>query len=253
MDIANQAAIVSGGASGLGFSTAERLATAGARVTILDSNADLGQAAARAINGHFVCVDVVDEERIASAVLEAEGLHGIARILVNCAGVGPPQKVVDRDARPAPLSKFSRIVSVNLVGTFNVLAQFISRLARDPQGAGECGVIVNTASVAAYDGQIGQVAYSASKGGVVAMTLPLAREFARYGVRVMSVAPGIFETPILMSLTSKVRESIVQQVPFPKRLGCPEEFAQLVEAIIRNPMLNGEVIRLDGAIRMAEK
>ncbi|WP_294243018.1 SDR family NAD(P)-dependent oxidoreductase [uncultured Sphingomonas sp.] len=253
MDIQGVAAIVTGGASGLGGGTAERLASAGAKVTIFDLNAELGTALARRIGGHFVQVDVTDETAVAAAIREAEGLHGKARILVNCAGIGPPAKVIDREGQPLPLASFSKIVTINLIGTFNVLSKFAAALhAADPLGE-ERGVIINTASVAAYDGQIGQAAYSASKGGVVGMTLPIARELARYGIRVMTIAPGIFMTPLLATLPQEAQDSLGAQVPFPSRLGKPDEFAQLVEAIVINPMLNGETIRIDGSIRMAPR
>jgi NAD(P)-dependent dehydrogenase (short-subunit alcohol dehydrogenase family) len=245
------AAIVTGGASGLGGSTAKRLAAAGARVTILDRDEAMGPAAARSIDGQFIRVDVTDEDGIASALAEAERRHGIARILVNCAGIGAPAKVVARDGSPLPLDAFAKIVMVNLFGSFNVLSKFAARLHRaEPIGA-ERGVIVNTASVAAFDGQIGQAAYAASKGGIVAMTLPIARELARHAIRVATIAPGLFLTPLLAALPQETQDSLSRQVPFPPRLGDPDEFAMLVEAIIANPMLNGETIRLDGAIRMA--
>jgi len=253
MQINGQAAIVTGGASGLGGATAERLARAGARVTIFDLNAELGAAKAREIGGHFVALDVTDEAAVEAAIAEAEGLHGKARILGNCAGIGPPAKVIDRDGRAIPLAAFAKIVTINLVGTFNVLSKFAARLAAADRVGEEGGVIVNTASVAAFDGQIGQAAYAASKSGIVGMTLPIAREFARYGIRVMTIAPGIFWTPLLASLPQEAQDSLGQQVPFPSRLGQPDEYALLVESIVANPMLNGEVIRLDGAIRMAPK
>ena len=253
MKIDGLAAIVTGGASGLGGGTAARLAQAGAKVTILDLNAELGTAHAKAIGGHFIKVDVTDETAVDAALAEAEGLHGKARILVNCAGIGPPAKVIDRDGNPLPLASFSKIVTINLIGTFNVLSKFAARLSSADRVGEEGGVVVNTASVAAYDGQIGQAAYAASKGGVVGMTLPIARELARYGIRVVTIAPGIFWTPLLASLPQEAQDSLGQQVPFPSRLGQPDEYAQLVEAIVTNPMLNGETIRLDGAIRMAPK
>jgi NAD(P)-dependent dehydrogenase (short-subunit alcohol dehydrogenase family) len=249
------AAIVTGGASGLGAGTVDLLAAQGARVTIFDLNAELGEAKARAVGGHYVNVDVADELAVEDALGEAEGLHGKARILVNCAGIGPPAKVLDREGRALPLGDFAKIISINLIGSFNVLSKFAARLAAaDPLGTdGERGVIVNTASVAAFDGQIGQPAYAASKGGIVAMALPIARELARYGIRINTIAPGIFWTPLLATLPQDAQDSLGKQVPFPSRLGQPAEFAKLVEAIIVNPMLNGEVIRLDGAIRMAPK
>ena len=253
MDINGVAAIVTGGASGLGGGTARRLAQAGAKVTIFDLNADLGEALAREIGGHFVRVDVTDEDAVADAIAEAEGVHGKARILVNCAGIGPPAKVIDREGNPLPLGAFAKIVTINLLGTFNVLSKFAAALhTADPIGE-ERGVVINTASVAAYDGQIGQAAYAASKGGVVGMTLPIARELARYGIRVMTIAPGLFLTPLLASLPQEAQESLGMQVPFPPRLGQPDEYARLVESIVTNPMLNGETIRIDGAIRMAPR
>lgn len=253
MQIAGQAAIVTGGASGLGGATAEMLAKAGAKVTIFDMNEALGTAHAAAIGGQFIKVNVTDETAVEEAIAKAEGLHGKARILVNCAGIGPPGKVIGRDGKAIPLKEFTNIVNVNLFGTFNVLSKFAAALhTAEPLGE-ERGVIINTASVAAFDGQIGQPAYAASKGGVVGMTLPIAREFARYGIRVMTIAPGLFLTPLLASLPQEAQNSLGAQVPFPSRLGDPREYAQLVTSIVENAMLNGEVIRLDGAIRMAPK
>ncbi|WP_426256653.1 SDR family NAD(P)-dependent oxidoreductase [Sphingomonas sp. DC2300-3] len=253
MNIDGIAAIVTGGASGLGGGTAKRLAAQGAKVTIFDLNADLGTALAQEIGGHFVRVDVTDEQAVAGAIAEAEGVNGKARILVNCAGIGPPAKVIDRDGNPLPLASFSKIVTINLIGTFNVLSKFAAALHTAAPIGEERGVVINTASVAAYDGQIGQAAYAASKGGVVGMTLPIARELARYGIRVMTIAPGIFWTPLLATLPQEAQDSLGAQVPFPSRLGQPDEYAQLVESIVTNPMLNGETIRLDGAIRMAPR
>jgi NAD(P)-dependent dehydrogenase (short-subunit alcohol dehydrogenase family) len=188
-----------------------------------------------------------------AALSEAEEYHGKARILVNCAGIGSPAKVIGKDGKALPLADFSKIISVNLMGSFNVLSKFAARIHDAPALGEERGVIINTASVAAFDGQIGQVAYSASKGGLVAMTLPLAREFGRYGIRVMTIAPGIFLTPLLSSLSKELQDSLGRQVPFPSRLGQPSEFALLVQSVIINPMMNGEVVRLDGAMRMAPK
>lgn len=254
MDINGAGAIVTGGASGLGGATATLLAKAGAKITIFDLNAELGVAHARQIGGHFIPVDVTDENAVEAAIQEAEGLNGKARILVNCAGIGPPAKVIGRDGKALPLATFSKIISINLIGSFNVLSKFAARI-QDAQTIGpeERGVIVNTASVAAFDGQIGQAAYAASKGGVVGMTLPIARELARYGIRVVTVAPGLFLTPLLASLPQEAQDSLGKQAPFPSRLGQPDEFARMVAAIIDNPMLNGETIRLDGCIRMAPK
>jgi len=253
MDIKGTAAIVTGGASGLGGATADRLAKAGAKVTIFDLNADLGRAKAAAIGGHFVAVNVTDEAAVEAALAEAEAVHGKARILVNCAGIGPPGKVISRDGKALPLAEFSKIVAINLFGTFNVLSKFAARL-HDADGLGEeRGVIINTASVAAFEGQIGQPAYAASKAGVVGMTIPIARELARYGIRVMTIAPGLFLTPLMESFPQDVQDSLGRQVPFPSRLGKPDEYALMVESIVINPMLNGETIRLDGAIRMTAK
>lgn len=253
MNIDGLAAIVTGGASGLGGATAERLAAAGAKVTIFDLNEELGQSHAAKIGGHFVKVNVTDEAQVSAALDEAEAVNGKARILVNCAGIGPPQKVLDREGKAMPLNDFSKIVTINLIGSFNVLSKFAERLLEAEPLGEERGVIINTASVAAFEGQIGQSAYAASKGGVVGMTLPIAREFARHGIRVMTIAPGLFLTPLLASLPQEAQDSLGQQVPFPSRLGDPAEYALMVEQIVANPMLNGETIRLDGAIRMAPR
>ena len=196
---------------------------------------------------------MTDDGSVATAIATAEDAHGVARVLVNCAGVAPAQKTVGRDNKPHALADFRRVVDINLVGTFNVLAKFAARLCTADLVGEERGVIVNTASVAAQDGQIGQAAYAASKGGIVAMTLPIARELAQHGIRVVSVAPGLFMTPLLAGLPAAVQESLGKQAPFPSRLGKPEEFAHMVASIIANPMLNGETIRLDGAIRMAAR
>jgi NAD(P)-dependent dehydrogenase (short-subunit alcohol dehydrogenase family) len=254
MEIKGVAAVVTGGASGLGGATAQRLAQAGAKVTIFDVNEEAGQAHAAAIGGTFLKVDVTSEEAVEAALAQAEEKNGVARILVNCAGIVGAGKVLARDGSAIPVSaNFAKTITINLIGTYNVLSKFAARLqAAEPVGE-ERGVIVNTASVAAFEGQIGQPAYSASKGGIVAMTLPVARELARYGIRVMAIAPGIFMTPMMASLPEDVQKSLATQVPFPSRLGKPEEYAQMVEMIVNQPMLNGEVIRLDGAIRMGAK
>lgn len=254
MNIDGVAAIVTGGASGLGAATAERLAARGAKVTLFDLNAELGEPKAREIGGRFASVNVADEASVAGAIEAAEAAHGQARILVNCAGIGPAAKVVGRDGKAPPLGDFARAISINLVGTYNVMAQFAARI-HDAEliGPEERGVIINTASAAAFDGQIGQAAYAASKGGVVSMTLPIARELARYGIRVMTIAPGLFWTPMMASFPQDVQDALGRQTPFPNRLGSPDEYATLVESIVINPMLNGETIRLDGAIRMAPK
>ena len=253
MQIEGVGAIVTGGASGLGAATARMLADAGAKVTIFDLNEEKGEAFASEIGGRFAKVNVADEPQVAAAMDEAQAAHGVSRILVNCAGIGTVGKAVGRDHVPHDMDLFRRTIDVNLTGTFITISRFAARLQQaDPIGE-ERGVIVNTASVAAYDGQIGQPAYAATKGGIVAMTLPLAREFARDFIRVMGLAPGIFLTPLLEGLPEAAQESLGKMVPHPARLGNPKEFAQLVQAIIENPMLNGEVIRIDGAIRMAPK
>ena len=253
MQIDGQTAIVTGGASGLGGATAARLAKAGAKVAIFDLDPAKGEATAAEIGASFFQVDVTDAAQVDAAISAAQKVHGTARILVNCAGIGPPAKVIDRDGAPLDLNAFNSVININLSGSFNVLSKFAAALHAADTGEEERGVIVNTASVAAFDGQIGQAAYAASKGGVVGFTLPIARELARYGIRVMTIAPGLFLTPLLETLSEEVRTSLGAQVPFPSRLGAPDEFAQLVTSIVENAMLNGEVIRLDGAIRMAPK
>ena len=253
MHIDQQAAIVTGGASGLGASTARLLAGKGAKVTLFDLNADAGEALAKEIDGLFHSVNVTDEASVLDGLAAAKAAHGTARILVNCAGVAPAIKAVGREFVPHPTESFRKAVEINLFGTFLAASRFAAELQQtDPIGE-ERGIIVNTASVAAFDGQIGQVAYAASKGGVVGMTLPLAREFAQSLIRVITIAPGIFWTPMLAGLPQAAQDSLGQQVPHPSRLGKPEEYALLVESIVRNPMLNGETIRLDGAIRMAPR
>jgi NAD(P)-dependent dehydrogenase (short-subunit alcohol dehydrogenase family) len=253
MDIDGVAALVTGGASGLGSATAAALAARGARVAILDLNEAAGEAQARAIGGRFIRANVADDDSAAAAIAEAEAAHGVARILVNCAGIAPAIKTVGRELVPHPLDSFRRALEVNLVGTFNMIAKVAARLAQAEPVGEERGVVVNTASVAAFDGQIGQAAYAASKGGVVGLTLPVARDLASHLIRVVTIAPGIFWTPMLAGLPEAAQESLGRQVPHPSRLGQPEEYALLVESIIANPMLNGETIRLDGAIRMAPK
>jgi NAD(P)-dependent dehydrogenase (short-subunit alcohol dehydrogenase family) len=244
------AAIVTGGGSGLGAATAARLASDGAQVTIFDMNETTGQAHATKIGGKFIEVNVTDPANVSEAIAAAEQAHGVARLLVNCAGIAYGGKTVGKEFVPHPLDQFRKVIEVNLIGTFNVIAQFAARLARAEPIDEERGVIVNTASVAAFEGQIGQAAYSASKGGVVGMTLPIARDLAQVGIRVVTIAPGIFYTPMMDSLPPNVQESLGKQVPFPSRLGKPEEYAQMVHSIVTNAMLNGETIRLDGAIRM---
>jgi NAD(P)-dependent dehydrogenase (short-subunit alcohol dehydrogenase family) len=250
MKLDNVAAIVTGGASGLGGATASALAAAGAKVTIIDLNEELGTAKAQELGGRFARVDVTDEDGVIAALDAAQAAHGVARVLVNCAGIGIPGRTVDREGKAFPLARFRKVVEINLIGTFNMISKVAERLVSAEPIGEERGVIVNTASVAAFEGQIGQCSYSASKGGIVGMTLPIARDLAQSAIRVVTVAPGIFMTPILGVLPQETIDALGKQVPFPPRLGLPSEFAQMVESIIANPMLNGETIRLDGAIRM---
>ncbi len=253
MDLNGLAAIVTGGASGLGNATAKMLAANGAKVAVFDMNQEAGEAAAAEIGGIFCLTNVADDESVTASLDAAEAAHGIARILVNCAGIAPAVKTVGRENVPHALDVYRRTIEVNLIGTFNVLSKFAARLAGEEPIGEERGVIVNTASVAAFDGQIGQAAYASSKAGVAGMTLPVARDLSQHLIRVMTIAPGIFWTPMLAGLPQAAQDSLGKQVPHPSRLGKPEEYAMLVESILRNPMLNGETIRLDGAIRMAPK
>lgn len=253
MQIDGNTFLITGGASGLGEGTARLLASRGGRVVIADVDARRGASVAGEIDGRFVRCDVTQEEDAKHAVGEALSLGGALHGLVNCAGIAIGEKTIGKEG-PHSLTSFARVITVNLVGTFNMMRIAAAAMAKGtPSAEGERGVIVNTASVAAYDGQIGQAAYAASKGGIVALTLPVARDLSRDGVRVMTVAPGIFETPLLHGLPAEVRESLGRQVPFPPRLGRASEFAALVAHIVENVMLNGEVIRIDGAIRMAPK
>ncbi|MFL5336347.1 MAG: SDR family NAD(P)-dependent oxidoreductase [Geminicoccaceae bacterium] len=252
MKLQGQVAIVTGAASGLGRATAEALAGQGAVVALLDLDAAGGAAAAVAIGGRFFALDVADADA-AENVLREVGALGPVRVLINCAGVAPAARLVGRDG-PMPLAGFERVVRINLVGTVNLMRLAAAAMSRlEPQADGERGVIVNTASVAAFEGQIGQVAYAASKGGVAALTLPAARELASHGIRVMAIAPGLFGTPLLLSMPERVQKSLAATVPFPARFGQPAEFAAMVLHILANPMLNGSVIRLDGALRMAAR
>jgi NAD(P)-dependent dehydrogenase (short-subunit alcohol dehydrogenase family) len=249
MEIQGKTAIVTGGASGLGAATVRMLQEAGGRVVILDLNepGQIGEAV------RFARTDVSDAAQVVAAVQLAVEAFGAIHFAINCAGIGDPQKILGKDG-PASLERFARVIKVNLIGTFNVARLAAAAMARNDANAnGERGVIVNTASVAAFDGQVGQASYSASKAGIAGMTLPLARDLAQTGIRVMTIAPGLFNTPMLASLPENVRASLGAMVPFPSRLGHPGEYAQLVRSIIENPMLNGEVIRLDGAIRMAPR
>jgi NAD(P)-dependent dehydrogenase (short-subunit alcohol dehydrogenase family) len=249
MNLQGKTAVVTGGASGLGAATARMIQDAGGRVVILDLNepGPLGDSA------RFAKTDVSDAAQVEAAIQLALEAFGGVDIAVNCAGIGDPQKILGKDG-PASLERFSRVIKVNLIGTFNVARLAAAAMARNqPNENGERGVIINTASVAAFDGQVGQASYSASKGGIAGMTLPLARDLAQVGIRVMTIAPGLFNTPMLAALPENVRASLGAMVPFPSRLGHPSEYAQLARSIIENPMLNGEVIRLDGAIRMAPR
>jgi NAD(P)-dependent dehydrogenase (short-subunit alcohol dehydrogenase family) len=246
-------AIVFGGGSGLGEAASRRLAADGAEVVVVDIVAERAEKLAAEIGGHAVEADVTDPDGLAKAVDLAARLDGGLRIAVVCAGIGPPVKLVGREG-PTPLDDFRKIIEVNLIGTINALRLAAgAMIANEPDEGGERGVCVTTASVAAFDGQIGQVAYSASKGGIAALTLPVARELASKGIRVMTIAPGIFDTPLLATLPQNVRDSLGASIPFPSRLGRPDEYADLVAHIVGNSMFNGEVVRLDGAIRMAPR
>lgn len=259
MKTSDQAALVTGAGSGLGAATARQLARMGARVALLDIDADRALATAKAITesgGRAIGIgcDVTSEESAQAAIEAAQAAHGPARILLNVAGIGNAKRIVGKDGSPAPLADFERVVRVNLIGSYN-MARLFAALAvpLEPLADGERGVIVNTASVAAYDGQVGQEAYAASKGGIASMTLPLARDLAQWGIRAMTIAPGLFRTPLMAQLPPAIQESLGASVPFPRRLGEPDEFAHLAVSIIENVALNGEVIRLDGALRLAPR
>ncbi|CAN5153979.1 SDR family NAD(P)-dependent oxidoreductase [soil metagenome] len=251
-DLNRTSAIVTGGASGLGAATARRLKARGVLVVIADVNSTHGEPLAEELGGRFVACDVTNERDVETAVETATAM-GSLRTLVNCAGIAPAARTIGREG-PHALEVFQRVVGINLIGTFNMLRVAAMAMSQtSPHDDGARGVIINTASVAAYDGQIGQAAYAASKAGVVGLTLPVARDLARHGIRVMTIAPGIFETPMLLGMPQEVQDALGAMVPFPSRLGRSDEYAMLVEHIIDNPMLNGEVIRLDGAIRMQPK
>jgi NAD(P)-dependent dehydrogenase (short-subunit alcohol dehydrogenase family) len=253
MNVKGQAALVTGGGSGLGAGTAKALAAAGAKVALLDVNMEGAEKVAKEIGGIAIKCDVSSAADGERAVAAAREKHGPARVLINCAGIAPAARIVGKDG-PLALDAFARVINVNLIGSFNMMRLAAADMAKlEPQADGERGVIVSTASVAAFEGQIGQAAYGASKGGVAALTLPAAREFARSGIRVLTIAPGIFATPMLLGMPQAVQDSLAAQVPFPSRLGTAEEYAKLVMHILDNVMLNGEVIRLDGAIRMGPK
>lgn len=253
MLLKDQAAIVTGGASGLGAATARKLAAQGAKVAVCDLNTKLAESIAAEIKGVAVTCDVSDAASAEAAVAQAAKAHGPARVLVNCAGIGVAKRVVGRDG-PMALADFDKVIKVNLIGTFNMLRLAATEMSKlEPQVSGERGVIINTASVAAYDGQIGQSAYSASKGGIVGMTLPIARELAQFGIRVLTIAPGLFLTPLLANLPQEAQDSLAAAIPFPRRLGQADEFAALALHMVENAYLNGEVVRLDGSLRMAPK
>jgi NAD(P)-dependent dehydrogenase (short-subunit alcohol dehydrogenase family) len=253
MRLEGVAALVTGGGSGLGAATAAALAAAGARVSVLDRNEDSAHEVAARIGGLPLVCDVTDAEGAARAVAAAADQHGVARVLVNCAGIGRAARIVGRDG-PMPLAEFTQVVQVNLIGTFNMLRLAAAPMTlAAPLDGGERGVIINTASAAATDGQIGQAAYAASKGGIVSLTLPAARELARFGIRVNTIAPGLFHTPLLAVLPEEAQQALAAAIPFPARLGLPDEFAALALHLVANAYLNGETIRLDGALRMAPK
>jgi NAD(P)-dependent dehydrogenase (short-subunit alcohol dehydrogenase family) len=254
MKIEGQAALVTGGASGLGEATARELARLGAKVAVLDVNLELAEKVAAEIGGVACQCDITNADSLSAALAKASAAHGPARILMNIAGIGSAKRVVQKDGSAAPLEDFARVVTINLIGTYNASRLFAAECAKlAPMEDGERGVMMFTASVAAFDGQVGQQAYSASKGGLVGMTLPMARDLAQHGIRVCTVAPGLFSTPLMRQLPEPVQQSLAASIPFPPRLGKPEEFAQLACHIVTNTHLNGEVIRLDGALRMAPR
>ena len=253
MDIKGHTAIITGGASGLGAATAQAFVNAGAKIALLDINLAAAQQTADRLGGIAVKCDVTDEKSATDALSEVQKKYGVGRILVNCAGVGPPKRIVGRDG-PMPLADYKKVIEINLIGTFNMMRLFAAGLSKaEPLDGGERGVIISTASVAAFEGQIGQAAYASSKGGVAALTMPAAREFAQFGIRVMTIAPGIFHTPMLAALPEDAQKSLGASVPFPARLGRPEEYADLALFIVRNGYMNGETIRIDGALRMAPR
>jgi NAD(P)-dependent dehydrogenase (short-subunit alcohol dehydrogenase family) len=252
MQLKDVAVLITGGGSGLGAATAHAMAARGAKIAVLDQNKENAEKVAAEVKGVALHADVTDEDQVKAAIAKAESSHGIARVLMNCAGIGGSQRTVGKDG-VYPLAKFVRIINVNLIGTFNVLRLFAERLATAQPIGEERGVAINTASVAAYEGQIGQIAYAASKGGVVGLTLPAARDLASLKIRVNTIAPGLFLTPLLMGLNEEARKSLGAQVPHPARLGDASEYGNLAVHIVENPMLNGETIRLDGAIRMAPR
>ncbi len=254
MKIEHHSAIVTGGGSGLGEAVARELARQGAKVAVIDVHAANAERVAAEIGGIACTADIADSASLTAALDAAEAAHGTARIVMNIAGIGTAKRVIGKDGEPAPLDAFERVIRINLVGTYNVVRLTAARIARlAPLADGERGVMLMTASAAAYDGQVGQEAYSASKGGLVAMTLPLARDLASHGIRVVTLAPGLFQTPLMQQLPEEVQRSLAASIPFPKRLGHPEEFAALAAHVVTNVHLNGETIRLDGALRMAPR
>lgn len=254
MKIQGQSAIVTGGGSGLGEAVARELARLGARVAVLDMNGAGAAKVAAQIGGISAVCDITDTASLAAALDAAEAVHGTARIVMNIAGIGSARRVIGKDGAPAPLEEFERVVRVNLIGTYNVVRLTAARIARlEPLEDAERGVMVMTASVAAYEGQVGQEAYAASKGGVVSMTLPLARDLAQHGIRAVTIAPGLFVTPLMQTLPAEVQQGLAASIPFPRRLGRPDEFAALAAHVVENVHLNGETIRLDGALRMAPR
>jgi NAD(P)-dependent dehydrogenase (short-subunit alcohol dehydrogenase family) len=254
MKIEGQTALVTGGASGLGEATARELARRGAKVAVLDRNADGARKVAASIGGVSCECDITSADSVSAALAQAAAAHGPARILMNVAGIGTAKRVVGKDGNPAPLEEFARVVNINLIGAYNVSRLFAAACAKlDPLDGGERGVMLFTASVAAFDGQVGQQAYSASKAGLVGMTLPMARDLAQHGIRVCTIAPGLFATPLMATLPEPIQQSLAASIPFPQRLGKPEEFAELACHIVTNGHLNGETIRLDGALRLAPR
>lgn len=253
MNLSHVSSIVTGGASGLGAATARALAAAGSKVAVLDINFSLAQTVAKEIGGLAIECNVLDEASVNSALASAKQKHGHTRILVNCAGIGTSARIVGKNG-PMPLEDFSKVISVNLIGSFNMMRLAAAEMiSAEPLQGGERGIIISTTSVAAYEGQIGQAAYAASKGGIVSLTLPAAREFAQFGIRVNAIAPGLFLTPLMDELSEEVKQNLGIAIPFPKRLGAADEYAKLVLHIIDNTYINGEVIRLDGALRMQAK
>ena len=254
MNISGQSALVTGAASGLGEATARELARLGAKVAVLDVNMALAEKVAAEINGIACQCDITNPDSVTAAIAKAAAAHGPARILMNVAGIGGAKRVVQKDGSAAPLDAFAKVIAVNLIGSYNMTRLFAAACTKlEPLDGGERGVIMFTASVAAFDGQVGQQAYSASKGGLVGMTLPMARDLAQYGIRVCTVAPGLFATPLMQELPEAVQASLAASIPFPSRLGKPSEFAELAAHVVTNGHLNGEVIRLDGALRMAPR